>query len=43
MSIYLISNRRVTNGRFSNKGTERAKRDFRVATCEIIEKEPFIM
>ena len=35
MSIYLISNRKVTNNRFSNKGTERARRDFRVATCEI--------
>lgn len=37
MSIYLISNRRVINGKFSNKGTERAKRDFRVATWLLAE------
>ena len=35
MSIYLISNRKVTNNKFSNKGTERARRDFRVATVNI--------
>lgn len=42
MSIYLISNRRVTNGRFSNKGTERALRDFRVATCKILDDKPYV-
>lgn len=42
MSIYLISNRKITNGKFSNKGTERAKRDFRVATCEILDDAPFV-
>ena len=35
MSIYLISNRKVSNGEFSNKGRERAKREFRVATCSL--------
>lgn len=35
MSIYIISNRKVTNNRFSNKGKERARRDFRVAEASI--------
>lgn len=35
MSIYLISNRKVENKRFSNKGSERATGEFRVATVSI--------
>lgn len=35
MSIYLISNRKVIKNEFSNKGKERARRDFRVAICQI--------
>ena len=38
MSIYMISNRKVTDGEFSNKGRENAKREFRVAHCHIPEK-----
>jgi esterase/lipase superfamily enzyme len=37
MSIYLISNRKVRNGRFSNKGKDRAQRSFRVATVHDYE------
>jgi len=35
MSIYLISNRKVENNQFSNKGRERATGEFRVATVQI--------
>lgn len=35
MSIYIISNRRVSNNEFSNKGRERASREFRVAEVSI--------
>lgn len=37
MSIYIISNRKVTNNEFSNKGKERANRDFRVAKAWVPE------
>lgn len=33
MSIYLISNRSVSNDRFNDTGKENAKREFRVAEC----------
>ncbi len=35
MSIYLITNRRVANGKIVDKGKETAQRSFRVAECEL--------